>query len=238
MLDFTVIIPYYDAKTTIERTLDSLLLQTYKNFEIIIVNDKSPDDPSSIFDLYEKKFLDMEIELIYLKLNDNSGSIFVRNFAWNKTKGTYVVFLDSDDFWHPQKLQFNFIAITETDPGIVFHDCGVLRTGFLNEISETHYSKDLLKFVKISKYKWFVKNLVVTPSVLIGKNLNFRFDTNIKYCEDYDLLLRIAHSDKKVVKMIISPLCFLGKPSMNGDVLSSNMLKTIISEYDNYYQTN
>lgn len=230
MLDFTVIIPYYNALTTIERTLDSLLLQTHKNFEIIVVNDKSPDDPSQIFVLYQKKFLDLGIELTYLKLEQNLGPSFARNIAWEKAKGNFIAFLDSDDVWHPQKLEFSFITIIKTNPDMIIHDSGVLSTGSLSEISDIYYSKDLIKFSEISKFKWFVKNLAVTPSVLIRQDLNFRFDTNMKYCEDYDMFLRIAESDKKVIKMIISPLCFLGKPSMTGDGLSSNIFKMRIGE--------
>lgn len=230
MLDFTVIIPYYNALTTIERTLDSLLIQTYKNFELIIVNDCSPDDPTDIFDIYKKKFLDLKIELIYIKVEKNSGPSFARNLAWQKAKGNYIAFLDSDDVWHPQKLQFSFITINITEPDMIIHGSGILNTGLLSEIAESHYEKDLIKFKNVSKFKWFVKNLAVTPAVLIRQNLNFRFDTDMKYCEDYDLLLRIAHSDKKVVELIAPPLCFLGKPSMTGAGLSSNVLKMRMGE--------
>lgn len=230
MLDFTVIIPYYKALPTIERTLESLLLQTFKNFEVIIINDCSPDDPSEVFNVYEKKFLNAKIEFIYLKLEKNSGPSFARNIAWDKARGKYIAFLDSDDVWHPQKLQFSLITIGKTDADMIIHDHGVLNSGRLDEISKLWYSEDLLKFSKISKFKWFLRNLAVTPSVIIRKKINIRFDTEMKYCEDYDLLLRIAQSDKKVIKMIIPPLCFLGKPSMTGVGLSSNILKMRIGE--------
>lgn len=230
MVVFTVIIPYYNASETIGRTLDSLLFQTYKNFEVIIINDFSDDNPSHLLDIYKKKFLDQSVDMIYLALSKNSGPSFARNIGWEKAKGNYIAFLDSDDVWHHQKLELCFELINKSAPDMIIHDSGLLATGHLSEISTIYYSKDLLKFVRISKFKWLIKNLAVTPAVLLKRNLSFRFDTSMKFCEDYDLFLRIAISNAEIIKIEGFPLCYLGKPFMSGGGLSSNVSKMRIGE--------
>lgn len=226
----SVIIPYYNALQTIERTLDSLLFQTFRDFEIIIVNDFSDDNPSHILNIYIDKFSILNINLIYIPLNKNSGPSFARNIGWDVAKGDYIAFLDSDDVWHSQKLELCLKVILKESPDMLIHDSGLLRTGLLSEISKIYYPEKLLKAIEVPRYKWLIKNLAVTPAVLLRRNLDFRFDTNMKYCEDYDLFLRIAFSKAEVFKIESLPLCYLGKPFMTGGGLSSNVSKMRLGE--------
>ena len=97
----SIIIPYYKKKKFINRTLNSVLKQTYQNFEIIIVYDDQ--DKSEL--RYVKNFqkLDKRIKIIINKKNYGAG--ISRNIGINKSKGTFICLIDADDFWRKNKLK-------------------------------------------------------------------------------------------------------------------------------------
>jgi glycosyltransferase involved in cell wall biosynthesis len=97
----SIITPLYNSENFISKTIDSVLNQTYKNWEMIIVDDCSTDSGVNIVKRYQKEC--KKIKLI--KLNDNSGAAVTRNVAIKKANGRFIAFLDSDDYWHPEKLK-------------------------------------------------------------------------------------------------------------------------------------
>lgn len=97
----SIITPSYKSEKFISQTIESVLIQTYENWEMIIVDDVSPDNSNDIIEKYIKK--DSRIKLI--KLENNSGPAVARNRAIQEAKGRYIAFLDADDLWHPEKLQ-------------------------------------------------------------------------------------------------------------------------------------
>ncbi len=104
----SVIIPNYNASCVISQTLDSLLSQTYTNWEAIIVDDCSTDNSVEIINNYAQK--DKRIKLIQCTVN-NGGPAIPRNMGIAAAHGDYISFLDSDDLWMPDKLeiQMNFM---------------------------------------------------------------------------------------------------------------------------------
>jgi len=97
----SIITPAYNAATYIAETIESVLAQTYTNWEMLIVNDCSKDNTAEIVQSYAVK--DKRIKLINLK--QNSGAAAARNTAIQNAKGRYIAFLDSDDLWKKEKLQ-------------------------------------------------------------------------------------------------------------------------------------
>lgn len=97
----TVITPTYNAERFIGQTIESVLMQSYENWEMIICDDCSTDGTVTIVEEYMKK--DSRLKLI--KLKENSGAAVTRNTAINEAKGRFIAFLDSDDMWLPQKLE-------------------------------------------------------------------------------------------------------------------------------------
>lgn len=89
----SVIVPVYNSQTFINECIDSLIAQTYKNLEIIIVNDGSTDESGKICDEYAKK--DDRIKVYH---NKNNGVSYTRNFGISKANGDYIGFIDSDDY--------------------------------------------------------------------------------------------------------------------------------------------
>lgn len=92
-MKFSIIIPVYNVEPYLEKCLDSVTNQTYKNFEVIIVNDSSPDNSQKIIDKYVKK--DKRFKG-YIK--ENGGVSSVRNYGLQKVSGDYILFLDGDDY--------------------------------------------------------------------------------------------------------------------------------------------
>lgn len=96
----SIIMPSYNTARYIDETINSVLKQTYTNWELIIVDDCSPDNTDEIV----KPYLSDE-RIIYLKNEKNSGAAVSRNRALREAKGKWIAFLDSDDLWMPEKLE-------------------------------------------------------------------------------------------------------------------------------------
>ena len=90
----SIIVPFYNAENYIKKTIDSVLCQTFQNFEILLINDGSTDNSSSII----KTIKDDRVHLVE---QENQGVSFSRNKGIAMAKGEFVVFLDADDLLHP-----------------------------------------------------------------------------------------------------------------------------------------
>jgi teichuronic acid biosynthesis glycosyltransferase TuaG len=97
----SIITPIYNAESTLKNTLECILSQTYKEWELILVNDASTDQSKTIAQAYLKK--DKRIK--WIDLAQNSGAAKARNFAIDQATGQYIAFLDSDDTWDSTKLE-------------------------------------------------------------------------------------------------------------------------------------
>ncbi len=97
----SIITPTYNCGAFIARTLDSVLAQTYQNWEMIIVDDRSTDDTKAVVDVYMAR----DSRIKYHLLEENSGAAVARTVAMRLAEGDYMAFLDSDDIWMPEKLE-------------------------------------------------------------------------------------------------------------------------------------
>ena len=107
----SIITPVYNGEETIGKTIESVLNQTYKNFEMIIVDDVSEDNTIKVVKDYEKK--DSRIKLI--TLTKKGGASVARNKAISKANGKYIAFLDSDDLWKKDKLEKQIKFMEDND---------------------------------------------------------------------------------------------------------------------------
>ena len=97
----SIITPSYNSAIFITETIQSVLKQTYTNWELIIVDDASKDNTCAIVNEFIKK----DVRIHFIKLGQNSGAGVARNKAIEHAKGTYITFLDADDLWKPHKLE-------------------------------------------------------------------------------------------------------------------------------------
>ena len=111
-IEVSVIVPVYNVEKYLNRCVESLLNQTYKNIEIILVNDASPDNSIAIMKEYEKKYPDI-IKCIYLTKNVRQGG--ARNRGLKIAKGKFICFVDSDDWVDSDYIPINLLSITYAD---------------------------------------------------------------------------------------------------------------------------
>ena len=97
----SVITPVYNAEKYLSETIESVLKQTYKSFEYLLIDDCSTDNSASIIKEFEEK----DSRVRYIKLTENSGAAVARNRGLEEAKGRYIAFVDSDDKWYPEKLE-------------------------------------------------------------------------------------------------------------------------------------
>jgi glycosyltransferase involved in cell wall biosynthesis len=107
----SIITPLYNSEEFISETIESVLSQSYNNWEMIIADDCSTDNGINNVKKYQKE--DQRIKLIQLK--ENSGAAVARNEGIKLANGKYIAFLDSDDLWHPEKLEKQISFMKEND---------------------------------------------------------------------------------------------------------------------------
>ena len=107
----SVIMPLYNCEKFIAEAIESVVSQTYTNWELIVVDDKSTDNSSYIAEGYSRK--DSRIKVIILDINE--GPTNARNRAIQEANGRYIAFLDSDDIWLPKKLEYQISFLSENN---------------------------------------------------------------------------------------------------------------------------
>lgn len=105
----SIITPTYNCGRFIGETIDSVLAQTYSNWEVIIVDDRSTDDTEAVV----RKYMEQDDRIKYTLLDVNSGAAVARTEAMKLAEGQYMAFLDSDDLWTPDKLERQLKFMTE-----------------------------------------------------------------------------------------------------------------------------
>lgn len=112
----SIVVPVYNAVRFMDDTIQTVLNQTYQNWELLLVDDCSSDDSVQIIKKYQKK--DERIKLF--KLSENSGAAIARNTGIDKAKGRYLAFLDADDLWVKNKLELQVAFMQEKNAAFSF----------------------------------------------------------------------------------------------------------------------
>ena len=112
----SIITPVYNSGRFIKNTIDSVLNQTYENWEMILVDDCSTDNSEEII----KEYMNLDSRIKYIKLTENSGAAVARNTAIEASTGRFIAFLDSDDIWFRNKLQKQLDFMINNNVGFSF----------------------------------------------------------------------------------------------------------------------
>lgn len=156
----SIIIPVYNAGKYIEATLNSIYAQTYKDFEIILVDDCSSDNSAEII----KEHMKSHPEIVYHLQEENKGAAVARNTALAIAKGQYVAFLDSDDIWKPDKTEKQLKLLEEKEGAFAF-----TAIEMIDDNGEIVKKKRKVK-EKVT-YKFLLHNTMIpTSSVIIDRN--------------------------------------------------------------------
>lgn len=183
-MHFSVVIPVYNRTFLLKNALESVFLQNYKKFEVIVVDDGSDVDIFKIVRPYLPK-------IKYIRVPENKGVSFARNVGIENAQHEFIAFLDSDDIWLPNKLQLQKEFIEKHNFLICHTDEFWFKHGrFVNQGSK-HRKYGGRIFLKILDF------CRISPSsVVIHKDVFKKvgyFDESLPVCEDYDLWLRIAY---------------------------------------------
>lgn len=114
----SVIVPAYNAENFIEETMDCVLAQTYRNWELLLVEDCSTDRTAALIRQYMERTGDPRIRLICQPTN--MGAARARNRGLREARGRYICYLDADDLWEPEKLEKELAFMQEKDAAFVF----------------------------------------------------------------------------------------------------------------------
>jgi teichuronic acid biosynthesis glycosyltransferase TuaG len=192
----SVIIPAYNTAAYISEALDSVFGQTFRDFEVIVVNDGSPDT-----DELEQALSPYRERIVYLK-QDNRGPAGARNAGIRQARGQYLAFLDSDDCWLPDFLASQMKLFEETPSlDVVYSDA--LRFGDPSlagktcmQTSPSNGPVTLNSLIKVDcqviNSCTVARRQVVVDAGLLDERLDFRG------CEDYDLWLRIVYQGGQI----------------------------------------
>ena len=180
---FSIIIPTFNCADKLAKALESVGNQTFKDFEVVIC-DSSSDHTKQVVNDYSKKF---KIKYIWEASFDSPAG--PRNSALKLAEGEYVAFLDSDDWWFPEKLDFIKQRLNESD--IIYHDLEVYigdRKKKFKKIKGRHLKKPVFVDLMRNENPLFTSSVVARKSI-IDKVGGFTKENTL---EDFDLWLKIS----------------------------------------------
>ena len=227
---FSVVIPMFNASQHIVKTLESCIEQTYLPQEIIVVDDCSSDDSYALVQKWIEQYSG-EIEVVLEGLERNSGPSKARNVGWDLANAEYVAFLDADDRFISKKL--------ETIAEVLHEQKEIVLLGHAYALVDQK-KNDTSNLEKISTKDLLLKNLTTTPSVIVKRNIEERFDESMRYTEDHDLWLRITQKYDETY-FLDTVLTIIDRPVRAEGGQSSNlwaMRKGEIQMYRKYCKAN
>ena len=204
-----IILPNYNSSKFLKQTLNSIIMQTYKNWKLIIIDDCSDDKTKNILKKYSK---DKRIKMFWLKKNNGAG--FCRNYGIKKSKSPFVAFIDSDDVWKKNKLEKQIIFMKKNNYSF----------SYTNYETFGDKRKIIIPPLRFD-YKSFINNTSIGTSTMMVKRKelkNIKF-TNSKICEDYYFKCKLL----KRVKFAFCLNEFLTRYRIRHNSMQSNNIKNI-----------
>ena len=181
----SVVIPVFNRPVAVRRAIDSVLAQTYRDFEILVVDDASTDDTASVVAAVD------DPRVVLIRHRRRCGGSATRNSGINASHGSYVAFLDSDDEWMPDKLHRQIELFERSG-----NDVGLVYAGFERRLPDgevaTHIPRDRTGLSR----KLLIDNVVGGASVGVVRQAVFErvgfFDTALQSGQDVDFWLRVC----------------------------------------------
>lgn len=225
---YSVVVPAYNASNTVARSLASVVAQSLSPVEVIVVDDASRDDTSAVVESLIPQMQETGIALRCIRLTRNSGPSVARNIGLRDASGDFVAFLDADDVWEVDKLAMVEQALGTSDAALVCH--GYSEAG--RSASDVQMAAHI-RTLSLRQMLW--RNPAQTSCAIVRRNVGLKFDESMRYCEDYDLWLRIAEYSS-VLSIVGRPLTHLGRPQLSIGGLSGSTLRMRAGELRVYYK--
>lgn len=179
----SVVIPSYNRKDKLPACVESVLAQRYANIEVLVVDDASTDGTEALF----TRIRDPRLQ--YLRYEENRGACYARNYGARRAHGRYLAFQDSDDIWHPDKLEKQYAQLISSGADLCF--CGMNRVAengsrFYYPVHAFHPARALEDFL--------AENRASTQTMLMRRAVweAVGFDESFRRYQDWDFAIRAA----------------------------------------------
>ena len=237
MSKVSVIMPAYNAAKYIAESIESVVRQTYTNWELIIVDDGSSDNTASVV----KSFVSHDSRIKYV-WQENGKQGKARNTAIANSKGEYLAFLDADDIWLPEKLQKQLQSIISTNADLVFSNAYIFekipidKNNLILGLGDVEYNKTEVVDLFFKGNRIMILTVLVKREAISEVN-GFNEDINIASAEDYHLWLKLLIHNKvfKGTKEALAAYRILPESASSQDrfstLVSMDVLKSIAYQY-------
>jgi len=218
----SIITPMYNSERFIIETINSIILQTYPNWELLLIDDKSSDRTIEIANNFIKKYSNIKL----LENEVNSGAAISRNKGINAAKGDYITFLDADDLWKPEKLEKQ-VAFMKAN------DCDVSFSSYEQIDEQGMPLNKLVQALPILTYKKFLKSNYIgnLTGMYNAKNLGKIMSPNLRKRQDWLIWLAAVKKSRKSAKGIQESLAYY---RIRENSISSNKLNLLKYNYAVY----
>lgn len=208
----SVVIPSYNRKDKLPACMESVLGQSYGNIELIVVDDASTDATEELF----RSISDPRVK--FLRYEVNRGACYARNYGAQHASGELIAFQDSDDIWHPDKLEKQYRCLVETGADMCY--CGMNRIAKngsrfyypVHAPRQGHETEDFL-----------AENRASTQTMLMHRRVweTLRFDESIRRYQDWDFAIRAAEGFE---------LAYLSEALVESEV-GSDSISAVVNSY-------
>lgn len=242
-IGLSLIVPVYNVEKYLGNCIESILNQTYKNFEVILVNDGSLDSSGKICEYYAAN--DKRIKVIN---KSNGGLSSARNIGIEKANGKYFIFIDSDDSIHPQMCEIMYNIIEKYAADIVASNfiCDIDHKNSLYKVID---KVDLYQLTNVDTLRWLL-NEFGFPAMAWGKIYKRELFSELRYkegmlYEDLDLIYKVLDISKKVIFIdeqlsfyrinneSISRSKFNAKKLIDRNNISNELIKFVSDKHNN-----
>ncbi|MFM0736003.1 glycosyltransferase [Paraburkholderia xenovorans] len=233
LIPVSAIIPCFNCRATIGRAVHSVFLQTWRPNELILVDDCSTDGTRELLRELAKNYPAGWIRVLLQPRNAGPGA--ARNAAWAAAKQPYIAFLDSDDSWHPAKMerQYGWMS-AHREAAITGHPVAQLDAG---EQPGSQALPAVAAPRRMSRRRILFSNRFTPSSILMRADVGARFDETKRHAEDYFMLLEVVLVDRGDAYLFPAPLSYIYKAQFGARTgLSAQLWKIQKGEQDNYLQ--
>lgn len=191
----SVVIPTYNRAAVLGRSIESVLSQTYRDFELLIVDDGSTDETRCVIESYD------DDRIRYLRQDFNEGAPAARNRGIRAANGEFIAFQDSDDRWHAGKLEHQMNAFENAPPTV-----GVVYTGFWRAEDDTNFWRDTTGGMYLPGpdvetkegdiHESLLRENFISTQVVVVRTECLEavggFDESLSACQDWELWIRLS----------------------------------------------
>lgn len=221
----SIVVPVYNAEKYLNEAVESILDQTYKNIELILINDGSQDKTEEII----ISWLNLDKRIKYYKNEENKGIIYTLNKALNLAQGIYIARMDADDICLPNRI-FEQVTFMEKNEEVAL--CSTYAFFFKNNNKLIKKKFGGYLNPEEIKVQLIFKDYILHPTVMFRKKIIEKYDLKYnaldKNVEDYGLWIKVA----KVGKIATLPVIGLNYRCLSSSITSSETLKKI-DQYKN-----